>query len=218
MSGGAIPTELYSNLVLATGSFYNASRALPGTMSVYSILPAAQQIQAIQFLVNKVQPVAESRVSADLYFRSRFRRKLFDASVDDGRAVLDMSTQCTNERDFVSKVQALASFATRFDSRLKDMIADQITRDRIDGSTNVLETILAEKFGTYDPEIISGLRKINTLRSQMYPTHGTTPRAIEVLEQMGYHYPPHNWNQVWETVLDICNNSLKKLAELLANP
>ena len=125
-----------------------------------------------------------------------------------------MSTQCPDERDFVLKVQALSSFATRFDSKLKEMIIDPITRDRINGSINVLETIIAEKFETYDPEIISGLRKINTLRSQMYPTHGTTPRAIEVLEQMGYHYPPHNWNQVWETVLDLCNNSLKKLAEL----
>ena len=30
----------------------------------------------------------------------------------------------------------------------------------------------------------------------MYPTHVTTDEAIEVFEQMGFHYPPNDWSQV----------------------
>ena len=108
--GGAIPPELYSNLLLATGHFYNASRALGGTLSVYSAMTVVEQTRTLHFLVNNVQPLSESRVSADMYFRRRFRRKLFAPTVDDAKAVLDMSSRCIDERDFVSKVQALATF------------------------------------------------------------------------------------------------------------
>jgi hypothetical protein len=215
---GAIPPELYSNLVLATGSVYNASRALSGTINIYSAMPVVQQRTTLQYLVNKVQPLSESRVSADLYFRRRFRRGLFSSAVDDAKAVLDMSSRCTDERDFVLKVQALSTFTTRFNRGLKNLIASVPIRQRIRGSINILETILNENFAHYDAEIIANLRKANTLRSQMYPTHVITPQAVEVLEEMGFHYPPNDWNEVWERILELCNDSLRKLTQLLTNP
>jgi hypothetical protein len=215
---GAIPPELFSTLVLATGSFYNASRALPETLNAYFEMPVIQRTPTLQMLMNTVKPLVENRATVDLYFRARFKRKIFEATVDDGRAVLDMSMPCTNERDFVSKMQALAGFVTRFNDKVKDLITDQRVRARTRGSINILETILNEKFRTYDPEIISSLRKINTLRSQMYPTHTTTPEAIQIFEQIGYQYPPNNWNQVWEALLRLCNRSLRKLVDLLRGP
>ena len=36
----------------------------------------------------------------------------------------DMSSRCIDERDFVSKVQALATFATRFNEEVKNLIVN----------------------------------------------------------------------------------------------
>lgn len=215
MTEGAIPPELYSTLVLATGSIYNASRALPGTLNLYFSIPPYQRTQTIQLLTNRIRPLLDSRAAVDAHFRCVFRKKLFQTTVDDGRATLDMATHCGSERDFALKVQALDGLLMRMNSETKSLIANPTVRTNTHGSINILETILKERFGDFDLQIISGLRRLNTLRNSMYPTHTLRHEVIALFRELGHDYPPTDWDQVWQSLLATCNRSLDALIRLL---
>lgn len=213
---GALPPELYSILIMATGSIDLASRALAGTKDAYFGIPAYQRPQTLQVLRDPVRSIVENRSIVDTQFKSRFGKRFFRATTDDGRAVVDISSPCENERDFLYKVQALSGLITRARVDAKELIRDPDIRETIQGSINILETILKERFGDFDPEIISGLRKINRLRSRNYPTHTLEPEAIQILEEIGFGYPPSDWNKAWRAVLEIASRSFEKLRDLFS--
>lgn len=213
---GALPPELYSTLIMATGSIHLASRALAGTRDAYFGIPAFQRTYTLQVLRDPVRSIVENRSIIDTQFKSRFGKRFFRATTDDGRAVVDISSPCEDERDFLYKVQALSGLITRAQRDIRDLIRDSSIRGTIRGSINILETILKERFGDFDPEIISGLRKINRLRSRSYPTHTLEPEAIQVLEEMGFRYPPSDWNKAWRAVLETASRSFERLRDLFS--
>jgi hypothetical protein len=212
---GAIPPELYSTTIIATGSIYLAARSLPGTIDAYFAIPTTLRIQTIQTLIDLARPIAENRATIDTQFKSKFGRRLFRATVDDGRVFVDLSTPCENERDFVYKIQVLAGLITRLQDDAKELIRNSTIRERVKGPINVLEEILKDRFGDYDPEIISNLRMINKLRNKLYPTHTFETEAIEILEEMGFTYPPSDWNETWKVILASCSRSYEGLRDLL---
>jgi len=213
---GALPPELYSVVIMASGSIDVASRALAGTRDAYFSIPTYQRSQTLQLLRDPVRSIVENRAIIDTQFKSRFGKRFFKATTDDGRVVVDISSPCEDERDFIYKVQALSGLITRARADAKELIRDLKIREEIQGSINILEAILREKYGDFDPEIISGLRKINRLRSRSYPTHTLEPEVILILEEMGFTYPPSDWNKAWRAVLEIASRSFEKLRDLLA--
>jgi len=213
---GAIPPELIGTVIALSDSTHQASEALPSTFRIFQRLPDNEKPVVLRALITKLQPIARYRQAIDVNFKRRFGTKLYKSTNDDIRAVLDMATPCRNEADFVHKVQALSGMIDRIQPNVKDLIADPVIRQRIQGSINILERVLREKFGSFDPEIISNLRKINRLRNASYPTHVLDERFVEELENMGFSYPPNDWSAVWEAVLELWSRSFKKLAELLS--
>lgn len=211
---GALPPELYSTLIMTTGSIHLATKALAGTRDAYFSIPAFQRPYTLQVLRDPVRSIVENRSIVDTQFSSRFGKRFFRATTDDGRIVVDISSPCENERDFMYKIQALSGLITRARGDAKNLIRDQNIRRSIRGSINILETILRERFGNFDPAIISGLRKINRLRSRGYPTHTLEPEAIQVLEEIGFRYPPSDWNKAWRAVLETASSSFERLREL----
>lgn len=212
---GVIPPELVGTIIALSDSTHQASEALPNTFRVFQRLPENEKPVILQALTTKLQPIARDRQAIDVNFKRRFGTKLYRSTNDDSRAVLDMAIPCQNETDFVHKVQALSGMIDRIQPKVKDLIADQAIRRRIRGSINILKNVLREKFGSFDPEIISNLRKINRLRNASYPTHVLDERFAEELRSMGFSYPPDDWSAVWEAVLELWSRSFKKLTELL---
>jgi len=212
---GAIPPELIGTVIALSDSTHQASEALPSTFRIFQRLPENEKPVILRALITKLQPIARYRQAIDVNFKRRFGTKLYKSTNDDIRAVLDMATPCQNEADFVHKVQALSGMIDRIQPKVKDLIADPAIRQGIQGSINILERVLHEKFGSFDPEIISNLRKIKRLRNASYPTHVLDERFAEELENMGFSYPPDNWSAVWEAVLELWSRSFEKLAELL---
>lgn len=212
---GAIPPELTGTIIALSDSIHQASKALPSTFRIFQRLPENIKPITLHALITKLRPIAMYRQAIDVNFKRRFGTKLYQSSSDDMRAALDMATPCQNEADFVYKVQALSGIIDRIQPKVKNLIADPAIRQEIRGSINILERVLLEKFGSFDPEIISNLRKIKRLRNKSYPTHVLHERFVEELKNMGFSFPPDDWSAVWEAVLELWSRSFKKLAELL---
>ena len=211
-----IPVELYSAIIMATGSIGLASRALPETVNSFLAIPISQRQSMIQLLKNKVKPIVDDRAVTDTQFKSRFGKRLFRATTDDARVIVDLSTPCEDEVDFVHKIQALIEIITRIRKDVKELIRNQRVKQKMRGSIDILKAILHESFSSYDPEIISNLRQIKTLGNRFYPTHIPESEAIKIMVKMGFTYPPNDWNEVWKTVLDMCSGSFGKLRDLFA--
>ena len=212
---GAIPPELVGTIIALADSTHQASEALPSTFTVFQRLPENQKPVILHALTTILQPIARNRQAIDVNFKRRFGTKLYRSTNNDFRAVLDMATPCQNETDFVHKVQALAGMIDRIQPEVKNLITNPATRRMIRGSINILENVLREKFGSFDPEIISNLRRINRLRNSSYPTHVLDERFADELRNMGFSYPPNDWSKVWEAVLELWSESFERLTELL---
>lgn len=212
---GAIPPELYSTVIIASGSIYQASRTLPGTIEAYFSIPPSQRNYTISVIVDPVSSIFRNRSIIDTQFKLKFGKRFFRATTDDGRAIVDISRPCQDERDFAYKIQALAGMIARVRKNVRTLIRDEETRRGVKGSIDILEAILNERFGSYNSGIISNLRKINRLRSTIYPTHTLEPEAIRIFEEMDLTYPPDDWNGVWRAVLDMCSQSFERLMDLL---
>lgn len=136
---GAIPQELYSTIILASGSIHLASKALPGTIQAYRAIPLSQRPHTLQVLINPVGSIVKNRATIDTQFKWRFGKRFFRATVDDGRAIVDISSPCQNETDFVYKVQALSGLINRVRKDAKNLIRNPRARQNVRGSINVLE-------------------------------------------------------------------------------
>lgn len=212
---GVIPPELAGTIIALSDSTHQASRTLPSTFTIFQGLPENEKPVILQALTTILQPIARNRQAIDVNFKRRFGTKLYRSTNDDSRAVLDMARPCQNEEDFVHKVQALSGMIDRIQPKVKGLITNPVTRRRIRGSINILENVLREKFGSFDPEIISNLRRIKRLRNSSYPTHVLSERFAEELRNMGFSYPPDDWSVVWEAVLELWSRSFERLTELL---
>jgi len=158
----------------------------------------------------------EYRCYLDTHFDKIFGVRLFKSLPDDTRAVADITMPCSNQKEFALKIQALTGLLDRINTNeIKELIQNP-NKDKINGSINILETILKERLNTFSKKDISNIRSLFALRSKMYPTHSTTTDIIKVIQNFGIEsYPPDNWETSFQKILQLTTKNLEYLVKLL---
>ena len=152
----------------------------------------------------------------DIYFRKLFGTRFFKSLPDDSIAALDLVKPATNPHEFSNKIQALAGLIDRINTNEVRKVIKSEKRDEISGSIKILETIIKENLKDPPRHIIGNLRNLQTLRSNLYPTHSTASRILIILENLGINkYPPDNWEVAFKKILELCITSLQSLVLLL---
>ena len=174
--------------------------------------------QTPSIVMSPLQDFVESRYFLDINFKSRFGFRLFRSLTDDAIAIKDLAKPCINQRDFALKIQALAGIVDRInEDELKKRIVWE-EKEKLTGSMNILDRFLKETFSDYPRYIISNLRNLFSLRSKMYPAHGTASEILTLLRNFGINkYPIDNWQEGISKILRLCSNSLSGLLGLIQN-
>lgn len=125
------------------------------------------------------------------------------------RAIFQIAKPCRSESEFTENIAALSLLIDQINvNDIKKIV------DGKEGSINILEAFLREKFREYPSEIISNLRDIKVMRSKKFPTHPTDSRFIEVVVRLTEKYPP-NWPELYSKALEMYKDSLEKLLNCL---
>lgn len=172
-------------------------------VTVKSITNIVHSDQTIAKLSDKI---ADTRRSINLIFHHKFGEKLLE---EDENAILDIRKVCKNEEDFNNRIQSLAILIDKINViKLKNIL--NIDKE---GSINILEIFLNQKFPNYNKRIIINLRNIFTLRSKKYPIHPDSPELIDALKYFGFQEFPPIWGELWEEVLKKYLESLELLKD-----
>ena len=158
----------------------------------------------IQTLVNEI--VEKRRWINDL-FSHRFKSNLFR---QNETAVSEIQRRCKNESDFTNRIAALALLIDGMEIPEIDQEAGQT----ITGSINRLEAFTSKNLPQLNPEVITILRDIKTLRSKKMPIHKDDPKIVQVLLKWDYRIPP-NWSNLWIKALSKYRDSLVMLKKSL---
>jgi hypothetical protein len=158
----------------------------------------------------------EYRSYFDINFDAIFKSRFFVMLPDDFRAVLDILPPCTCEKDFTTKVCALAGLLDRInENEIRKLIGDK-EKQNLSGSINILEQILKENYPKYSGYLISNLKSLMNLRNKMYPTHALSAQILVALQNFGItNYPLDDWEDGWLKILGLCSKSMDGLVKLL---
>lgn len=152
----------------------------------------------------------------DVNFKHCFGFRLFNALPDDCIAVLTAIKPCKDYEDFSVKIQAFAGIFDRMNTEELRKLVQDVKKQNLQGSINLLEQILKEKIPNYPKSVIFNLRNLMSLRSKMYPAHATSAEILVVLKNLGIDkYPLDDWEKGWRKILTLCANSLVQLVEAL---
>lgn len=171
----------------------------------------------LSVVMGPLQFFVENRNYLDINFKARFGMRLFRSVPDDPVAVVNLIKPCQNAVEFALKIQALAGMIDRInESGIRNLIKDEIKKQQLRGSINILEQILKENIPSYPRHIVSNLRNLMSLRSKMYPAHATSSEIIVVLRNFGIDkYPLEDWEKGWRKILSISSNSLGDFVRVL---
>lgn len=158
----------------------------------------------------------EYRCYLDIHFNDIFGARLFKSLPDDAMAVADITMPCLNQKEFALKIQALTGLLDRINTNeIKELIQNP-NKDKINGSINILETILKERLSNFSKKDISNIRSLFALRSKMYPAHSLTTDILKVIQNLGIEsYPPDNWEASFQKILQLTTKNLEYLVKIL---
>ena len=159
-----------------------------------------EQRKEIQCLVDEI--VEERRWINDL-FKSKFKTALFK---QDEFAISQIQKTCKNESEFTIRIAALALLV----DRMEKLDVDDRLSEKNKASINRLQAFAEKNIPKLNPECITNLREIYTLRSHKMPIHEDDPRLMQILLRWEYKVPP-DWGNLWEKALTKYRDSLLML-------
>jgi hypothetical protein len=167
-------------------------------------------------LKGNVYSFLEYRDYLDLHFKNLFGIRLFTSVPDDTKAVVDMAMPCSNPKEFALKIQALTGLLDRINTTEVRKIIQNPKKDEINGSINILETIIKERAGSFSKQDISNIRSLFALRSKMYPAHSNSADIIKIIQNFGIaSYPPDNWETSFQKILQLTTKNMEHLVKIL---
>lgn len=97
---------------------------------------------------------------------------------------------------------------------METLNVDEKLGEKAKTSINRLQMFAEKNIPKLNPECITKLRDIFTLRSQKMSTHEDDPRLMHILLKWEYKIPP-NWGNLWEKALSKYRDSLDILKEVI---
>jgi 20S proteasome alpha/beta subunit len=153
--------------------------------------------------------IVEKRRWINTAFNDKFGFELFK---QNEFAISNIQKGCRNESDFTDRISTLSMLIDDVDvsSLNKSLSTAQ------EGSINVLEAFLKEKYQHFNPAIITNLREIKVLRSKKMPIHEDDPKILKVILKWECKIPP-NWGHLWMLGLQKYKESITMLAEVFSS-
>jgi 20S proteasome alpha/beta subunit len=158
----------------------------------------------IQTLVNEI---VEKRRWINDVSKHKLKATLFR---QNEASVSEIQRSCKNENDFTNRIAALAVL---IDDMEIPRIDQEIGKEK-QGSVNRLEAFAEKSLPKLNPECITNLRDIITLRSKKMPIHKDDPKIVQVLLKWEYRIPP-NWGSLWIKALSKYRDSLVMLQKAM---
>jgi len=155
-----------------------------------------------------VGEIVEGRRWINNIFKDKFEFELFQ---QNEFAISNIQRTCRNEGDFTDRISTLSMLIDEFNVTG----LNKLLNTSKEGSINILETFLKEKYQDFNSAIITNLREIKVLRSKKMPIHEDDPKIIQVILKWGCKIPP-NWYSLWMLALQKYSESIKMLGELLS--
>ena len=160
---------------------------------------------AIISQIKTIEKIINLRNSVNENWDKKFGFKLL---LQNEKAIHQISLPCRNESEFNNNILALALLVEQLNvKKIKHTVHGK------EGSINILESILKEKFTKYPLEIIYNFRDIMTLRSKKFPIHSQDSKFISVVINVIGYYPP-KWPELYQKSLDLLIESYKLLVDL----
>lgn len=160
---------------------------------------------AIISQIKNIENIVNLRTSVNENWEKKFRFKLL---LQNEKAIHQISLPCRNESEFNNNILALALLVEQLNvKKMKKTVNEK------EGSINILENILKEKFTEYPSKIIYNFRDIMTLRSKKFPIHSQDSRFTSVVINVIGYYPPE-WAELYQKALDMLIESYELLVNL----
>jgi len=172
----------------------------------------------LQSLKGPLSDFVYYRVYVNQQFRSLYKTDFFNPAIDDAPAIIYCAKPAITQNDFTIKICAVAGIFDRIHTTKVKEILKPESRTNLNGSINILETVLKEKVSNPPRQIIGNLRNLIKLRNKMYPVHSSDKEVLLIFQNFGLgKYPPRDWEKAFLKILRLCTHSMQSLVEILQN-
>lgn len=130
---------------------------------------------------------------------------------DDTRSLIQISEECSDEKEFTTNISALSMIIDQIDV---DSISTRLMNKPQPGSINALQELLEENYKGYNPKIVTNLRKIKEVR-KLWPIHRDERQGLRLVEEICGSFPIKDYRKCWHNIIDLYVESISLLRDLL---
>lgn len=160
-----------------------------------------QSIDEVSELINEIE-------NLNVFSKSVLKCKIFQ---NNAKLLNDLRGITKTPQEFTHRVTTIGSI-------INDVSYDEIKKiigpKDVDGSINLIQTLLDEKGVNYNKDAILKLRKLYKLRSTKQPIHNGEHEAIKILDELGIEYPI-NYVEAGEKLVRHLLEAIKSLSASL---